>query len=302
MHLNGVFAPICTPFHENGEVHCDALRQNLAKYIRAGLRGFVVAGSTGEAPLLSIDEKQQLFECVREAANNSVLIAGTGAESVRETLALIHRAAILNYDTALVLTPHYYRSQMSRPESQAAFFRSVADSSQIPVVIYNFPQMTGIDLSLEVIMQLTEHPNIIGIKESSADLERIRKLTASLPAEFDVLVGASPKFHECLSLGAKGGIVAIANAAPRTTQQIYDCHQSGDVPGSCALQQRIAEAAGVAARYGIQGLKYAMDLMGYFGGPCRLPLLPVNAEQKTEIELLFHDVKDKASAPVKAAL
>jgi len=273
-------------------VHYDALRQNIGGYIRAGLRSFVVLGSTGEAPLLSVAEKQQLLQVAREAADGCQLIAGTGVESVKETLALIHHAAALNYDAALVLTPHFYRSQMSRPESQVGFFRSVADSSPIPVLIYNFPQMTGIDLTLETVFQLSQHPNIIGIKESAPDLGRIGKLTSSLPTGFDVLVGASSKFHESLCLGVKGGIVAIANAAPCQTLQIYNCYQSGDVVGSRAAQQKIVEAADVAARFGIQGMKYAMDLMGYFGGLSRLPLLPLGAEQKAEIELLFINLKE----------
>ena len=294
MRPNGVIAPICTPFEKNGEVHYDALRQNITRYIQAGLRSFVVLGSTGEAPLLSVDEKRQLLQFAREAADGSQLIAGAGAESVKETVALIHHAAALNYDAALVLTPHFYRSQMSRPESQVGFFRSVADSSPIPVLIYNFPQMTGIDLMLETVLQLSEHPNIIGIKESAPDLDRIKKLTLCLPIGFDVLVGASSKFHESLCLGVKGGIVAIANAAPCQTLQIYNCYQSGDVVGSRAAQLKIVGAADVAARYGIQGLKYAMDLMGYFGGLSRLPLLPLSAEQKSEIELLFVNVKEEA--------
>ena len=300
MQLNGVIPPICTPFEESGEVDYDALRQNIARYIRAGVRSFVVLGSTGEAPLLSIDEKQQLLQVAREAAGDSQLIAGTGVESVKETVALIHRAAVLNYDAALVLTPHYYRSQMSRPESQLGYYRAVADSSPIPVLIYNFPQMTGIDLLLETVLQLSEHPNIVGIKESAPDLGRIEKLTSSLPIGFDVLVGASSKFHESLCLGAKGGIVAIANAAPSPTLQIYHCYQSGDVAGSREAQRKIVDAANVAARFGIQGLKYAMDLMGYFGGQSRLPLLPLSAEHKTEIELLFSNLKeDDQDAPGK---
>lgn len=302
MRLNGVIAPICTPFELNGDVCHDALRRNIAKYSHAGLKGFVVAGSTGEAQLLGLDEKRKLFETARQAADGGVLIAGTGAESVRETLALIHDAADLDYDAALVLTPHYYRGQMTRPETQVAFFRAVADSSPLPVLIYNIPQNTGIDLPLDVVVQLSEHPNILGIKESSADLGKIGKLTSALPATFDVLVGASALFHESLCLGARGGILAIANVAPRSNQLIYDRYQSGDVSGSRALQQQIAEAAGVMARYGIQGLKYAMDLKGYFGGPARLPLLPLDARQKSEIELLFRNVDDESAAPVKAAM
>jgi len=280
-------APICTPFAEDGEVNYAALRQNLAKYSAAGLAGYVVAGSTGEAPLLGREERLSLLQTVREAAGDKVLIAGTGAESVRETLRLIAAAAELRYDAALVLTPHYYRGQMARPETQIAFFRSVADSSPLPVLIYDFPQMTGIDLPLDVVMRLSEHPNIIGIKESSADLGKIGSLTSSLPETFQVLVGSSARFHDCLCLGAIGGILAIANVLPRAAQLLYDRYQAGDVVSSRECQNRIVDAAGVAPRYGIQGLKYAMDLKGYYGGPARLPLLPLDAQQKAEIEMLF---------------
>jgi 4-hydroxy-2-oxoglutarate aldolase len=292
VRLNGILAPICTPFAGDGEVNHDALRRNIVKYNPTGLAGFVVAGTTGEAAFLGREERQKLFRTVREAADRKILVAGTGAESVRETLALIHDAADLEYDAALVLTPHYYRAQMSRPGTQIAFFRAVADASPIPVLIYNIPQMTGIDLSLDVVLQLAEHPNIIGIKESSADLDKVGSLTSGLPGAFPVLVGASARFHDCLRLGATGGILAIANAAPRSTQLVYDRYQAGDVAGSGEAQRQIANAAGVAPRHGIQGLKYAMDLKGYCGGPARLPLLPLDAAQKAEIESLFREVSE----------
>jgi 4-hydroxy-2-oxoglutarate aldolase len=300
MQLTGVFAPICTPFQDSGDIHHEALRQNIARYVQAGLKGFVVGGSTGEAPLLSAAEKQQIFQTVREAADDRVLIAGVGAESVRETSAMIEHAAALGYDAALVLTPHFYRSQMLRAETQTAFFLAVADSSPIPIIIYNFPQMTGIDLALDVAARLAEHPNIVAMKESSADLSRIGQLIAILPETFPVFVGASPKFHDCLRLGATGGILAIANAAPRAALLIYDSYRSGDIAASAAYQRQIAEAAGVAPRFGIQGLKYGMDLMGYFGGTARLPLLPLDHRQKAEIEALFSGLKDSQGAPGKA--
>ena len=282
-------APICTPFAGDGEVDHAALRRNIAAYCEAGLDGFVVAGSTGEAPLLDAEEKRKLFATVSEAGSGRRLIAGTAAESVRETLRIIGAAAELGYHAALVITPHYYRAQMLRPETQVGFYRAVAERSKLPVFIYDIPQNTGIDLPLEAILELSEHPNIIGIKESSADLEKVARLTANLPAGFPVLVGSSAKFHDCLRLGATGGILAIANALPRATLLVYERYQAGDVEGSHEAQRRIVEAAGVAPRYGIQGLKYAMDLKGFYGGAARLPLLPLDAGQKAEIAALFGD-------------
>jgi dihydrodipicolinate synthase/N-acetylneuraminate lyase len=287
-----VLAPICTPFAQDGEICLDAMRRNIALYNRTGLLGYVVTGSTGEAAMLGKEEKRCLFEAVRDSADGKVLIAGTGAESVRETLSQIRDAAGFGYDAALVITPHYYRGQMARPEAQAAFFRAVADSSPIPVLIYNFPQMTGIDLAVELVAELAGHPNIHGIKESSADIDKIGALIKGVPATFPVVVGPSSKLHASLLLGATGGITAFANAAPVRTLRIYDRYRAGDIDGSGAAQQQILEAAGVAPKYGIQGLKYAMDLKGFYGGPARLPLLPLDSTQKTEIELLFRDIED----------
>jgi 4-hydroxy-2-oxoglutarate aldolase len=292
VRLDGVIAPICTPFTDDGEISLDAMRRNIALYNRTGLLGYVVAGSTGEAAMLGKEEKRCLFQAVRESADGKVLIAGTGAESVRETLSQIRDAAASGYDAALVITPHYYRGQMARPESQLTFFRAVADESPIPLLIYNFPQMTGIDLAVETVAQLAEHPNIRGIKESSADIDKIGGLLKGLPREFPVVVGPSSKLHASLRLGATGGITAFANAAPARTLLIYDRFRAGDIEGSSAAQQQILEASGVAPKYGIQGLKHAMDLKGFAGGPCRLPLLPLDAAQKSEIETLFRDIEN----------
>jgi 4-hydroxy-2-oxoglutarate aldolase len=292
VRLNGVIAPICTPFTEDGEICLDALRQNIAKYNRTGLLGYVVAGSTGEAPMLGKDEKRRMFEALRESADGKVLIAGTGAESVRETLSQIRDAAEFAYDAALVITPHYYRGQMARPEAQVTFFHAVADAAPIPVLIYNFPQMTGIDLAVDTVAKLAEHPNIAGIKESSAEMDKIGALIAGMPKTFPVVIGPSARLHASLRLGATGGITAFANTAPQHVQRIYDLYRAGNVEGSCAAQQKIGEAASVAPKYGIQGLKYAMELKGFYGGPCRLPLLPIEAPQKTEIESLMLGIEE----------
>lgn len=301
MQLDGIIPPITTPFLPNGEVHYAALRQNISKYRSAGLRGFVVAGSTGEAAMLGREEKQKLFQAVRESAEDNLLIAGVGSESVRETLELIRNAGEWKYAAALVLTPHYYRSQMARPESQLTFFRAVADSSPLPIIVYNYPQVTGIDLPLDVISELSEHPNIVGMKESSADLERIGKLVSTLPSTFDILVGASGKYHESLRLGVRGGILAVANAFPHAALLIHERYRSGDVSGSDVLQKKIAEAAGVAPQFGIQGLKYAMDLNGYFGGECRLPLLPPDEQARCEIERICRGVSDELEPSLEAS-
>jgi 4-hydroxy-2-oxoglutarate aldolase len=212
-------------------------------------------------------------------------------------LELIRHAAELKYDAALVLTPHYYRAQMLRPETQFGFYSALADASPLPLLIYNFPQMTGIDLPLDVVGQLAEHPNIIGIKDSSADLERIGKVISTVPSGFRVLVGASALYQQSLALGAEGGILAVADVLPGTALLIHQRFRTGDASGAGALQQQITERASVAPRFGIQGLKYAMDLNGYFGGESRLPLLPLTKQQKHEIDLLFG--KERNSHPTE---
>ena len=193
----------------------------------------------------------------------------------------------MGYHAALVITPHYYRGQMQRAESQAAFYRAVADASPLPVILYNIPQNTGIDLAVETVRELAGHPNIVAIKESSADPRKAASLVRGVPGSFPVLVGSSARFHECLTIGATGGILAIANAFPECVVRIHERYRAGDVAGSREAQAAIVEAAGVAPRFGIQGLKYGMELRGYYGGPVRLPLLPLDAAQKDEITAPF---------------
>jgi 4-hydroxy-2-oxoglutarate aldolase len=288
VRLEGVLAPICTPFDGDGEIDHDALRRNIARYNGAGLAGFAAAGSTGEAGLLNRNERLALFRTVREAAGDGMtLLAGCGVESVRETRRMIGAAADIGYHAALVITPHYYRGQMLRPESQIGFYRAVADSSPLPVLIYDFPGLTGIDLSVETIRQLAEHPNVAGIKETSPDLDKIAALINAVPRTFRVVVGSSAKFYESLGLGAVGGILALANALPEATQSIYDLYKAGDFQASSEAQRKLVDAAGTVPKYGIQGLKYAMDLKGLTGGLARLPLLPLDERQKEEIEELF---------------
>ena len=165
MLLHGIFPPITTPFYPDGKIYFRKLEQNVEHYSRTPAVGIVVLGSTGEAILLSDEERRDVLKCAREsAANEKVLIAGTGIESAIETLRLTEYAAELGYDIAMVRTPHYYRGQMANPQNMLAFYRFVADRSPLPVIIYNFPQATGYDIPAEVVVELAEHPNLIGIK------------------------------------------------------------------------------------------------------------------------------------------
>src|SRR5262252_9495415 len=179
MLLHGIFPPITTPFYPDGNVYYKKVEANVERYSRTPVAGLVVLGSTGEALMLSDQEKRDVLKVARETASpNKVLIAGTGIESAIETLRLTEYAASLGYDVAMVRTPHYYKGQM-KPENMLAFYRFVADRSPLPVIVYNLPQATGYDIPAEVVIALAEHPNLVGIKESSGDIEKVRKIVGA---------------------------------------------------------------------------------------------------------------------------
>ena len=365
MLLHGIFPPITTPFYPDGNVYFKKLESNVERYSRTPCAGIVVLGSTGEAIMLSDQERRDVLKSAREAtAPNKVLIAGTGIESAIETLRLTEYAAELGYDIAMVRTPHYFKRQM-QPANILAFYRTVADRSPLPVIIYNFPQATGYDIPAELVVELAEHPNVIGIKESGGDVEKVRKmvkgtrhigrsatvtetfeavtprmiaaaiagssgdggdlvqvgalvgagLEASSPsvakpssaavsvvgklktrqkeAGFQVLVGAANKLHPSLDAGAVGAILAFACFAPTACYEIYAAWKEGDAGLARLKQERIAGAAQrVVGDLGISGVKHGMDFNGYFGGPARLPLLPLTGEMKGEVERLLADVRN----------
>ena len=358
MLLHGIFPPITTPFYPDGNVYFKKLESNVERYSRTPCAGIVVLGSTGEAILLSDQERREVLKAAREAAApNKVLIAGTGVESAIGTLRLTEYAAELGYDVAMVRTPHYYKTQM-QAANILAFYRTVADRSPLPVIIYNFPQATGYDIPAELVIELAEHQNLIGIKESSGDVEKVRKMvggtrhirrsvtvtetfeavtprvlatsttgsnggggelvqvaglagsslgkpssaavtmvgkmkTRQKEAGFQVLVGAAQKLHASLDAGAVGAILAFACVAPTSCYEIYAAWKEGDSELARLKQERIARASQrVVGELGIPGVKYGMDFNGYFGGPARLPLLPITGEVKQEIEGLLADVRN----------
>jgi len=292
MKLDGIFPPICTPFLLDGELGLAQLRANIEKWNKTGLAGYVPTGSTGESVFLTKDEKLKIWDTVRETAGpGKLLIAGTAAESVRETIAMTNVAAEHGYQAALVRTPHYFKSQMNRCECQLTYFRMVADAAKIPVIIYNFPQATALDLPADVVIQLAEHSNIIGIKESSGSLEKVARMVDSTPKEFQVLVGSAPTLYPSLCMGAVGGILAFANAGPCASLGVYEAWKSQDHETARERQRTIARAAAAIVKHSIPGLKHAMDVNGYYGGPVRPPLLPLRPAEKADIEEAFRDVR-----------
>jgi 4-hydroxy-2-oxoglutarate aldolase len=289
MKLHGIFPPITTPFDHNGDIWKIKVQHNIEKWNRIGLSGYVVCGSTGESVMLTPEEKLQLWEWVAAyAAPEKLLIAGTGVESVRETVDLTNRAAAIGYKAAMVRTPHYYKNLLNNAAAQKLYFRAVADQSKIPLIVYNWPQATGIDIAAEAVAELSCHPNIIAIKESSGNLEKVLQMLREVQKGFQILVGSAPTLAPSFAVGAVGAVLAFANAAPYATVSIWEAHRTREPAAAMDWQNRIGHpAALVTTKYGIPGLKYAMDLAGYYGGPPRLPLTPLCPAAKIEIEQAF---------------
>ena len=295
MEIAGIFPALTTPYREDGAVAAESFKQNLARYNKTGLAGYVVLGSTGESVLLSSSEGESLLAAAKEAAAPAkLLIAGTGAESTAETIVRTRRAASFGYAAALVKTPYYYKPAY-KPEVYLRHYRSVADASPIPVLLYSVPIFTGVTLETQQILALAEHPNIIGIKDSSGVIQRVVEVAGRAPKSFRVLTGGAGVLYPALAAGAKGAILALASALPERCVAIYDLWKSGRHADALAAQQELAVASKIiASDNGIAGLKYAMDLRGYFGGLPRLPLLPLAEDQKHEIRNLMAQLEPAA--------
>jgi dihydrodipicolinate synthase/N-acetylneuraminate lyase len=358
MLLNGIFPAIATPYYADGRLYLKKIEHNVDRYCKGPIAGLVVLGSTGEAVLLNCQEQREVFRtAMAAAAPEKVMIAGCGHESVQETVEACEYAASLGYDVAMIRTPYYYRSQMTAP-AMLNYFRTVADRSPLPVLLYSFPQCTGYDLPVELIADLAGHRNIIGIKESSGDLAKVERIvqrtrqvnrsvrtthdfqpvtgrmigkateaaaeeslssgtlaaTSSKPAAtcpssaavevigelrtrhkevgFQTLVGSGHKLHALLRVGAVGGILAFAACAPTACYEIYAAFKDNDRKLAEEKQQRIEAACiRIVGEMGIAGVKYASDLNGFYGGNPRLPLLPLTASQRREVEGVIADVK-----------
>ena len=293
MKLQGIFPPIATPFDYNGEIYAAKVQHNVEKWNRTSLAGYVVMGSTGESVMVTPEEKYHMWELVaKHSAPDKLLIAGTGMESVRETVALTNRAAEMGYKAAMVRTPHYYKNLVNRADAQTLYYRAVADQTKIPLIIYNWPQATGVDIPVEAVVCISEHPNVIAIKESSGSLEKVMQMIREVKPGFQVLVGSAPTLWPSLLMGACGAILAYANAAPYSVIAIWEAYRQRDEAAGLDWQNRIGRPSTlVTTKYGIPGLKYAMDLNGYYGGPPRLPLTVPGPAAKAEIEEAFKDLK-----------
>jgi 4-hydroxy-2-oxoglutarate aldolase len=288
----GVFAALTTPYAHDGSVSLPDLKQNVHRYNETELAGYVALGSTGESVLLTRAEMDGILGAVREsAAKGKMLLAGTGAESTAETIERTKRAAEFGYDAALVKTPHYYKPAY-KPEVLVAHYRRVADESPIPVVLYSIPQFTGITLSVAEVAALAEHPNIIGIKDSSGNVQGVAEIVAATPPAFQVLVGSAASVYPSLAIGARGAILALACALPEKCVVLFELFRQGEHEKARELQASLLRASKlIVSEMGIAGVKFVMDQRGYRGGIPRLPLQPLSDERKARISSLLADLE-----------
>jgi 4-hydroxy-2-oxoglutarate aldolase len=290
MKLSGVLPPITTPF-QKGEMALEKLQDNFRKWNQTGLSGYLVLGSNGENVYLNEPEKLKIIETSRKIIPKSkTMMVGTGKESTRETIEFTNQAADLGADCALVITPGFFKGSM-KPQILHDHFIAVAEASRIGILLYNVPQFSGVNMEPDLVAKLSEHPNILGIKDSSGNIEQLSRIIAMSRKDFTVFVGSATVFFPALCVGAAGGILAAANVVPGECVEVYDLFNKGKMKEALALQTWLTPLTlAVTGKYGIGGLKMAMDLAGYFGGDPRLPLKRPGNEVQEELRQLLRRV------------
>lgn len=288
--LEGIYAPIPTPFI-NDEIAYDKLEESMGFWLDSRISGIVVMGSNGEFVGLSPEEKRQLISKVcKLSKGKKPVVAGTGCESTKETIELTKYAAEAGAAAALVLSPNYYKKAMT-DEILQGFYTEVADDSPIPLILYNMPGNSGINLSVKLVTELAKHSNIIGVKDSSGNIVQIAEIINSTPADFTVFAGSASFLFPSLALGAKGGTLALANVLPNECAEIYELTKAGKYEEAKELQLRLLDINNaVTARWGIGGMKAALEMQGIFGGEPRKPLKSIGEQDRK----LLADILAKA--------
>lgn len=286
--FGGVLGPMVTPFKADESIDLEGFEANVRAHLAAGLDGLLVAGSTGEAALLGDDERRVLTEVARSIIpGDRTLLVGTGAESTRHCIARCRDASKSGADAVLVVAPHYYTSSMT-PAAIKAHFLRVADESPVPVLLYNIPKYTHFRLEPDLIAELSQHGNILGMKDSAGDMTFFARYVESQGDSFDVLTGHGGTFATALQLGGRGGILAVALFAADLALEVWQAHNEGRRSDADAAQKPLVPlAAEIVARMGVPGVKAAMDRVGLRGGHVRLPLLPVPSADATMLEGLL---------------
>ena len=285
--LHGIYAPIATPFAD-GKIAYGKLEKNLKFWLESDLTGIVVMGSNGEFVLLSPEEKEELMRFVcAQAKGKKPVIAGTGAESTAETIRLNEKAAEAGADAVLIVTPNYYKGEMTDPVL-ARFYRDVADVSPLPVILYNMPRNAGINISAKLAVELSNHPNIIGIKDSGGNIVQIADMIRSAAEGFSVFAGSASYLFTSLVLGAAGGTLALANVFPNECVRLQTLFEAGKMKEARDLQMTLIDSNNaVTARWGIPGLKAALEVIGLYGGDPRPPLMPLGEANREELRKIL---------------
>ena len=285
--LKGIYPPLTTPFQDN-EVSYDKLLDNLKIYETKKLSGYVVFGSNGESAFLTKEEKLKMIFTIREhAKSNKAIIAGTGLESISETISLSNDSAKNGADYALIITPSFYKSAMNH-DALVEYYTIIADSISIPVIIYNVTKFTNVNIEVETIASLSKHPNIVGLKNSTENIAQISEAIYNTPEDFTILAGTGSILLAAMNSGAAGGVLALANIAPDECIAIYELFNQGKMDEAQTIQKRmLAVNKAITATYGVAGLKTAMDLLGYYGGLPRKPLQRLASNQINNLKSIL---------------
>jgi 4-hydroxy-2-oxoglutarate aldolase len=290
--LRGVFTPIVTSFDHAGAIAHDKMALNLERWNRTKLSGYVVLGSNGEWVFLNQAERLAVLRTARQAIpKEKLMIAGTASESTVHTIAMTEKAASIGADAAIVVNPSYYRAQMT-PLVLANYYRMVADNSPIPILIYNLPPATGIDLSADLLAELSFHPNIAGVKDTGGNMPKMGETIRRAAPHFQVLSGSANFFYPSLAIGVGGGILALANIAPEESVTMFEHFKQKHVEAGRDLHLRLLPVnLAITSRFGVSGLKAAMDMLGYYGGPPRSPLLPLDDDRRQELRHILRQAE-----------
>ena len=282
--LSGAYSPIPTPFNSKGAIAYDKLAENIAKWNNTSLAGLLVLGSNGEFTYLSDQEKLEVLKTARQGIpKNKLFIAGTGCDSTRSTVELTEQAAAIGADAAMIITPSYYPSKMD-DQALHHHYLELAERSPLPLLLYNMPANTGVDISAETVVELSRHPNIVGIKDSSGNVVKLGEILRAASPDFNVLAGSASFLYPALTLGSVGGIMALANIAPEQCHRIYQYTQNQQHEEARRLQLKMIPVnIAVTSKFGVPGLKMALDWVGYYGGPPRSPLAPLDKAQQATL-------------------
>ena len=290
LQLNGIYPPLPTSFDSSENLATEKMKDNIQQLSQYDLAGFLVLGSNGELVNLSDEEKVKVYQAARQAIpDGKLMLAGTGCQSTRQTVELTNKAASAEADAVLVLNPSYYKGLMNKEVLKTHYY-AVADASPVPVIVYNMPANSGLDMDAETIIEISAHENITGLKDSGGNITKMGEILRKVKPDFQILAGSAGFLLPALSIGAIGGILALANIAPGECLQIYQNFLQGNVEEARKNQlNMISLNNAVTRKWGVPALKEAMDQLGLYGGTSRKPLLPVKEEIKIKLRELLQE-------------